>query len=89
MPLRWYWGTFMYAHFPFFEVDLVLSIGLAFGGWGFTSRMWGLTLDTIQSLDIVLANGTIATVSGSDDLFWVRGMLPIKGLHFLNEIIRP
>ena len=69
-------------------VVLSYSLGPAFGGWGITSRMWGLTLDTVQSLDIVLANGTIATVSGSDDLFWVRGMWPIKRPHCLIEFIR-
>ena len=43
------------------------------GGYGFTSRKWGLTLDTIQSLEVVLANGTIAKVSKNSypDLFWV------------------
>ncbi|KAF8149346.1 glucooligosaccharide oxidase [Crassisporium funariophilum] len=47
-----------------------------YGGYGFTSRKWGLTLDTIQSLDIVLANGTIASASSTNqpDLFWaLRG----------------
>ncbi|PPQ74535.1 hypothetical protein CVT24_000103 [Panaeolus cyanescens] len=46
------------------------------GGFGFASRAWGLTLDTIQSLEVVLANGTIATASTSNypDLFWaLRG----------------
>ncbi|KDR69186.1 hypothetical protein GALMADRAFT_272070 [Galerina marginata CBS 339.88] len=46
------------------------------GGYGFTSRKWGLTLDTIMSLDVVLANGTIVTASSSShsDLFWaLRG----------------
>jgi hypothetical protein len=43
-----------------------------YGGFGFTSRKWGLTLDTIQCLDVVLANGTIATVSQTNypDLFF-------------------
>ena len=43
------------------------------GGYGFASRLWGLTLDTIQSLDVVLANGTIAKVSENSypDLFFV------------------
>ena len=27
------------------------------GGYGHDSRMWGLTLDTIVGLDVVLANG--------------------------------
>ncbi|KDR69185.1 hypothetical protein GALMADRAFT_145590 [Galerina marginata CBS 339.88] len=46
------------------------------GGYGFTSRKWGLTLDTITSLEVVLANGTIVTASSSSqsDLFWaLRG----------------
>ncbi|KAH9484717.1 Xylooligosaccharide oxidase [Psilocybe cubensis] len=47
------------------------------GGYGFTSRKWGLTLDTIQAIDVVLADGTILNgVSNSkhSDLFWaLRG----------------
>ena len=40
--------------------------------------MWGLTLDTIQSLEVVLSNGTVTTASAqkNGDLFWVRGILP-------------
>lgn len=40
--------------------------------------MWGLTLDTIQSLEVVLANGTVTTVSDKkhSDLFWVCETLP-------------
>ncbi|PFH53653.1 Glucooligosaccharide oxidase [Amanita thiersii Skay4041] len=48
----------------------------SYGGFGFTSRMWGLTLDTIISMDVVLANGTITTLSNDlyPDLFWaMRG----------------
>jgi FAD/FMN-containing dehydrogenase len=35
--------------------------------------MWGLTLDTILSAQIVLANGTLVTASKTQnaDLFWV------------------
>ncbi|KDR70248.1 hypothetical protein GALMADRAFT_255135 [Galerina marginata CBS 339.88] len=47
-----------------------------YGGYGFSSRMWGLLLDNIHSLDVVLANGTIGTTSESahPDLFWaLRG----------------
>ncbi|EGG03606.1 uncharacterized protein MELLADRAFT_109124 [Melampsora larici-populina 98AG31] len=38
-----------------------LGIGghAAFGGFGLTSRMWGLTLDNIIIQEVVLANGTI------------------------------
>ncbi|KAF8996574.1 glucooligosaccharide oxidase [Hymenopellis radicata] len=53
------------------------------GGFGFTSRMWGLTLDTIQELEVVLANGTVATASNdvNADLFWaMRGAAPSFGI---------
>ncbi|KAJ7648731.1 glucooligosaccharide oxidase [Mycena polygramma] len=46
------------------------------GGWGFTSRMWGLTLDRIRQLEVVLSNGTVTTASltANPDLFWaLRG----------------
>ncbi|EGF97193.1 uncharacterized protein MELLADRAFT_79848 [Melampsora larici-populina 98AG31] len=48
----------------------------AFGGFGPTSRMWGLTSDNIISQEVVLANGTIiqASQSTNSDLFWaLRG----------------
>ena len=43
------------------------------GGFGITSRKWGLALDTVVGLDVVLANGTIAKVSQDNypDLFFV------------------
>ncbi|KAF9559241.1 glucooligosaccharide oxidase [Agrocybe pediades] len=46
------------------------------GGYGFTSRAWGLTLDTTTALEVVLADGTILTASEENqpDLFWaLRG----------------
>ncbi|KAF9038014.1 glucooligosaccharide oxidase [Panaeolus papilionaceus] len=46
------------------------------GGYGHTSRQWGLTLDVIESLEVVLADGKIVTASKSShpDLFWaLRG----------------
>ncbi|RCI08055.1 hypothetical protein L249_7869 [Ophiocordyceps polyrhachis-furcata BCC 54312] len=46
------------------------------GGYGFESRLWGLSLDHIHSLEMVLANGTVLNASSTmtDDLFWaVRG----------------
>ncbi|KDR66395.1 hypothetical protein GALMADRAFT_1159839 [Galerina marginata CBS 339.88] len=48
----------------------------AYGGFGFTSRLWGLTIDAILSIDLVLANGTITTASRklNPDLFFaMRG----------------
>ncbi|KAF9460060.1 hypothetical protein BDZ94DRAFT_1324344 [Collybia nuda] len=49
----------------------------SYGGYGFASRMWGLTLDTIQAVNMVLANGTTITASDKEnsDLFWgMRGL---------------
>lgn len=49
----------------------------AYGGVGFTTRLWGMTLDAIVSMDLVLANGTITTASKdqNSELFWVSGLL--------------
>ncbi|CAA7263467.1 unnamed protein product [Cyclocybe aegerita] len=59
-----------------------------YGGYGFTSRKWGLTVDTIVSLDVVLANGTIVSASKTNysDLFWaLRGASSsfgiVTGIH--------
>ncbi|KAG6817828.1 hypothetical protein H0H93_006962, partial [Arthromyces matolae] len=49
---------------------------VASGGFGFTSRMWGLTLDTVFAINAVLSNGTFARVTSQSDsdLFWaLRG----------------
>ncbi len=50
-----------------------LSLG---GGFGYFSRAFGLTVDNIISVDMVLADGSFVTASESDhpDLFWaIRG----------------
>lgn len=41
--------------------------------YGFTSRQWGFTLDTMVGATVVLANGTIVNASATthSDLFWV------------------
>ncbi|KAF7317833.1 Glucooligosaccharide oxidase [Mycena kentingensis (nom. inval.)] len=60
-----------------------------YGGFGFTSRQWGLTLDTIKSATVVLANGTIASASSSvnPDLFWaIRGASPSMGIVTSIEV---
>jgi len=47
-----------------------------FGGYGYASRMWGMTLDNVLSATVVLANGSIVTVSEevSPELYWgIRG----------------
>lgn len=45
----------------------------SFGGFGFASRLWGMVLDVIVSMDLVLANGTMTTASKTEntELFWV------------------
>ena len=46
------------------------------GGYGYTSRKWGLTLDHIVAMDVILANGTEvhATETRFPDLFYaLRG----------------
>ncbi|KAJ7623675.1 glucooligosaccharide oxidase [Roridomyces roridus] len=59
------------------------------GGFGFTSRAWGLTLDTIKSATVVLANGTIVTASNTSntDIFWaIRGASPSIGIVTSIEV---
>ncbi|KAF5311543.1 hypothetical protein D9758_018766 [Tetrapyrgos nigripes] len=51
----------------------------AFGGYGFTSRQWGLALDPIYAIHAVFANGSTVTATDStnSDLFWaLRGAAP-------------
>ncbi|KAF2034465.1 FAD-binding domain-containing protein [Setomelanomma holmii] len=46
------------------------------GGYGYLSGKYGLTIDVLQSVEIVLASGSIVTASSTQnpDLFWaVRG----------------
>ncbi|KAL0572838.1 hypothetical protein V5O48_009128 [Marasmius crinis-equi] len=61
----------------------------AYGGFGFTSRMWGLTIDTIKAVNTVLANGTIARVTADNypDLFFaLRGAAPSFGITTSVEV---
>ncbi|KAL0574870.1 hypothetical protein V5O48_007097 [Marasmius crinis-equi] len=61
----------------------------AFGGWGLTSRMWGLTLDTIKAINTVFANGTTARITADNfpDLFWaLRGAAPSFGITTSIEV---
>ncbi|TEB28279.1 FAD-binding domain-containing protein [Coprinellus micaceus] len=56
---------------------------VATGGYGFTSRLWGMAHDRVTSTQIVLANGTIATASKdvNPDLFFaVRGAASSFGI---------
>ena len=44
------------------------------GGYGLQSRMYGLAIDNVISLQVVLASGEIKHVKEGDDLFWaLRG----------------
>jgi len=55
----------------------------SFGGFGYVSRLWGMTLDVITSMNVVLANGTIVTASEAQnpELFWgMRGAGPSFGI---------
>lgn len=40
------------------------------GGFGPTSRKWGMTTDVITQAQVVLANGSIVTVNPQDELLW-------------------
>jgi FAD/FMN-containing dehydrogenase len=46
---------------------------LVYGGYGYASRMWGLAVDNIVAMEVVLVDGSIVTASDSHnaDLFWV------------------
>jgi FAD/FMN-containing dehydrogenase len=52
------------------------------GGQGPLSRMWGLTLDHVLEMEVVLADGTItrASASQNEDLFFVS--VTFQGLRF-------
>ncbi|KAF7357763.1 FAD-binding domain-containing protein [Mycena venus] len=55
----------------------------AFGGWGFSSRNWGLLIDQVEAAELVLANGTVVHLSNTQnpDLFWaIRGAASSFGI---------
>jgi FAD/FMN-containing dehydrogenase len=53
------------------------SVGLAghslHGGFGYTSRMWGLSTDAIHGLEVVTATGDVEYCDDkkNPDLYWV------------------
>ncbi|KAJ7229342.1 glucooligosaccharide oxidase [Mycena rebaudengoi] len=60
-----------------------------YGGFGFTSRIWGLALDVVKSATVVLGNGTIVSASANvnPDLYWViRGASPSFGIVTSIEV---
>jgi FAD/FMN-containing dehydrogenase len=55
----------------------------AYGGSGYVNRQWGLALDAVRSMEVVLANGTLVTASDEEnpDLYWVSSL----ALFFLSS----
>ncbi|KAF2119173.1 hypothetical protein BDV96DRAFT_610934 [Lophiotrema nucula] len=53
------------------------------GGYGYTSRTWGIALDTIVKVDVVLADGSLKTASNetNPEIFWaLRGAADSFGI---------
>lgn len=53
------------------------------GGYGYDSRKWGLMMDTIVALDVVLANGTYihANSTSNSEIYWgLRGAADALGI---------
>lgn len=52
-------------------MGLAPSIGVGghftHGGWGLSSRTWGLTVDAIYAMDVVVANGSLIHVTNETD----------------------
>jgi len=67
------------------------SVGLAghslHGGFGYTSRMWGLSTDAIVGLDVVTADGRLryVTQNKDEDLYWVSNDSSNLALHFYTN----
>ena len=56
------------------------------GGFGYSSRSWGLTLDTITAMDVTLANGSNihTTATSYPDIFYVS-RISLSRLNDANE----
>ncbi|KAF2734001.1 FAD-binding domain-containing protein [Polyplosphaeria fusca] len=53
------------------------------GGYGYTSRTWGIALDTIVAVDVVLADGSLkhASQTENSEIFWaLRGAADSFGI---------
>ncbi|PPQ83362.1 hypothetical protein CVT24_001910 [Panaeolus cyanescens] len=69
-------------HVPFAAHPVGSSI-MILGGFGFLSRMYGLSIDNLVEIEMVLADGRIVVVSENEhpDLWWaVRGAGPCLGI---------
>lgn len=65
------------------------------GGDGFTTRTWGLAIDSLVGMDVVLANGSLvhATAKSYSDVFFVRGIythrpLPTASYDKVSQLIK-
>lgn len=61
------------------------------GGYGFSSRNWGLTLDTIVALDVVLANGSYihTTNTSYPEIYFASPTESCIGLQQLSPLMPP
>lgn len=76
-----------------------LGVGIgghaSYGGFGLDSRMWGITMDTIEGLDVVLANGSFihATSTAYPDIYYaLRGAADSFGIittFYLQTLAAP
>jgi hypothetical protein len=66
-----------------------VSLVIGHGGFGFTSRMWWLTLDTIDPMNVVIADGAVSTESKTSDpgLFWVGSCPFIMNYFTLLHVV--
>ncbi len=77
------WGEVDHATHPFglaIPTGIISTTGVGGltlgGGMGYLTRKYGLTIDNLLEADMVLADGTVVTVSAEEqpDLFWaIRG----------------
>lgn len=69
-------------------VTSLTSCFSGFGGWGFASRMWGMTLDNVLSATVVLANGSIVIASedSNPELYWVSTRWFCAPLNITDDV---
>jgi hypothetical protein len=57
------------------------------GGYGFQSRMYGLGIDNVVQIRVVLTNGVVKDVEEGDDLFWALRGAGGGNLGVVTEVI--